>query len=140
MKRPLTDTISLQELQGMRSSGLSNREIADRLDVSYATICRYLGAGPSWTRAAYGSLKTKATDVEKPVEKPPVLKCVSKIATYEGDVMRYTVMPDAGLVTLSIKATGNELVTANKEVLEKHITELLDILTMISPNRKEENQ
>ena len=137
MKRPLTDTVSLQELQEMRASGLSNKEIAERLGVAYATICRYLGPGPSWTRAAYGSLKTKATDVEKPVEKPPVLKCVSKILEYEGKHMRYVVLPELGTVRLSSKENGVELMAVDKAQLETYITELLDILTMISPDRKE---
>lgn len=134
MKREsLLKTVSLQELQGMRDSGMTNREIAESLDVGYSTICRYLGRGASWTRAPYGSLKTKAKDVEKPVEKPPVLKCVSRILEYEGKDMRYTVLPDAGTVTISPKAGGDVLMRLNKDEMETYITELMDIHSMIAP-------
>ena len=132
MPESLMKSVSLQELQELRESGLSNREIAQRLDVVYSTICRYLGKGASWTRAPYGSLKTKATDVEKPVEKPPVLKCVSRILEYEGAQMRYTVLPDAGNVRMTDKHGDEGTYIFNKGTLETFITELIDLLGMIS--------
>lgn len=133
----LLKTVSMQELQEMRDSGLSNREIAERLDVGYSTICRYLGRGKEWTRAPYGSLKTKAKDVEKPVEKPPVLKCVSRILEFEGAQMRYTVLPDAGTVHMATKTGVEETQRFNKSTLESFITELIDLLGMISPNSQQ---
>lgn len=43
MKPKLTDEISIQELLELRAEGKSNREIADLLDCSYATIYRHIG-------------------------------------------------------------------------------------------------
>lgn len=132
MPKSLMKSVSLQELQELRANGLTNMEIAKRLDVGYSTICRYLGRGDSWTRAPYGSLKTKAKDVEKPVEKPPVLKCVTRILEYEGSQMRYTVLPDAGSVHMKAMASAEDTWRFNKETLETFITELIDLLGMIS--------
>lgn len=133
----LLDSVSVQELQEMRDSGLTNMEIAKRLDVGYSTVCRYLGRQPSWTRAEYGSNKTVAKDVVKEEEKPPVLKCISRIMEFEGKEMRYVVLPDAGTVRMSLKSCGEELQRLDKAGLECFITELIDLLGMIEPNGKE---
>ena len=42
-RKTLLQEISLQELYHVRSDGLTNREIADSIGVSYATIYRYIG-------------------------------------------------------------------------------------------------
>ena len=43
-KEPLTKSIDMSELRYMRETlDMSNKEIADRLGVSYATILKYLG-------------------------------------------------------------------------------------------------
>ena len=136
MAESLLKSVSMQELQEMRASGLSNMEIAKQLDVGYSTICRYLGRGESWTRAPYGSLKTKASDAEKPAYKPPVLKCISRILEYEGKEMRYVVLPDAGTVRISLKSGGEELQRLDKLGLETFITELIDLLGMLEPSER----
>jgi len=43
IRQSLTKTVSVSELRQMRDSGLTNREIAKRLDCSPATVGRYLG-------------------------------------------------------------------------------------------------
>jgi hypothetical protein len=127
----LLKTVSMQELQEMRDSGLSNAEIAQRLDVGYSTVCRYLGRGKSETRAPWGSLKEKAKDVGKPAEKPPVLKCVSRILEYEGQKMRYVVLPDNGTVRISTKPGIEEPQVLDKNGLEIFITELIDLIGLL---------
>lgn len=46
----LTDSISLQELRQMREDGLTNNEIARRLDIAPSAVGRYLGPNPLTTR------------------------------------------------------------------------------------------
>jgi DNA-binding CsgD family transcriptional regulator len=120
----------------MRESGMTNMQIAKQLDVGYSTICRYLGKAPSWTRAEYGSNKTVAKDVTNAKEKPPVLKCVSRILEFEGREMRYVVLPDAGAVRISLKSGGEELQRLDKAGLEMYITELIDLLGMLEPSER----
>jgi hypothetical protein len=43
MRKRLVDDVSITELLEMRESGLTNREIAARLDCSYQTVLRYIG-------------------------------------------------------------------------------------------------
>lgn len=71
-RRPLTDTVSLQELQTMRERGMTNREIAQSLDVGYSTVCRYLGKQPDGMRAAHGTYTRKASESKRLEEKQAI--------------------------------------------------------------------
>lgn len=53
-REPLSKSISVSELRHMREEeGLTNKEIADRLDVAPTTIAKYLGpAEPGWRSKA----------------------------------------------------------------------------------------
>ena len=44
--RSLLNDVSLSELQELRAEGLSNREIAEKLDIGYQTVLKYLGKQP----------------------------------------------------------------------------------------------
>lgn len=129
MKAKLTESISVQELQQMRDEGLSNKQIAQRLGICYATVLKYLGKADF--RAPYGSCK-KPEDV--PEEKPVLLKKLMHIEEFMGEKNKYTVNIDGKTVT--VKQIGNGFPdfdpgTYNKASLERHISELLDILAMI---------
>lgn len=128
--RKLTESISVQELQQMRDEGLSNMQIAKRLDVSYATVRKYLGKADF--RAPYGSCK-KPEDV--PEEKPVLLKKLMHIEEFMGEKNKYTVNIDGKTVTVKQiengSAVGFDHTTYDKASLERHISELLDILAMI---------
>lgn len=54
IKEPLTKSVSVEELRHMREvEGLTNKEIAKRLDVSATTVGKYLGpADPDWRARA----------------------------------------------------------------------------------------
>lgn len=43
--RTITKEISVQELLELREEGYSNREIADLTEISYSTVCKYIGRG-----------------------------------------------------------------------------------------------
>lgn len=130
MKAKLTDSISVQEMQTMREEGLSNKQIAQRLGICYATVLRYLGKADF--RAPYGSCK-KPEDVPK--EKPVLLKKLMHIEEFMGEKNRYTVNIDGKTVTVKQLENGGPLdfkpTTYDKASLERHISELLDILAMI---------
>lgn len=118
-----------QEMQTMREEGLSNKQIAQRLGISYSTVLRYLGKADF--RALYGSCK-KPEDV--PAEKPVLLKKLMHIEEFMGEKNKYTVNIDGKIVT--VKQLGNGTTdfihaTYDKASLERHISELLDILAMI---------
>ena len=50
MSKSLLKDVSISELLGMRDSGMTNRDIANTLDVSIATIYKYIGAQPPQMR------------------------------------------------------------------------------------------
>lgn len=121
MKNRITDSISVQEMLEMREQGLSNREISERLDISYASVCRYIGRNP---RTSAENKEIQASHDHKPVR----LKTTSKMVELEGestsfkvDIMKKTVMVIGldGLddVVLS-KAQFLNLILEMKEVAE----------------------
>ena len=53
MGKSLLKEVSREELLTMRESGMTNRDIANSLDVSIATIYRHIGAQPPGLRRRY---------------------------------------------------------------------------------------
>lgn len=98
MRRKLLDSVSMQELQGMRETGLTNREIAQRLDVSYETINRHLG------RCPFRRNPIRVVEEITPAPAPEVtigcLRVISTIATLQGEITRYTVNTETGVVAM----------------------------------------
>lgn len=134
--KKLLDDVSLQELQEMRERGMSNREIAQALDVAYSTIHSILGKQPAGMRRAYGSkhepqdaTETKYAQTE--TQNKSVLRFVQQTTECEGANNRYTIYGGMGVVTITDKDRGSK-VQLDAKGLELYITELLDVLSMIS--------
>lgn len=82
MKGKLIDDITVQEMRQMREDGLSNREIADRLDVCYATVLRHL----SKQKGRMCTPKNPHPCLPEPAG--PRLKPVLEVVT--GEIARFT--------------------------------------------------
>ena len=52
MARKLLSDLSIDELLGMRNSGMTNTDIANALDISYASVYRLIGKQPASMRAS----------------------------------------------------------------------------------------
>ena len=61
--------ISREEMLQMRENGMTNKEIARSLDISYATVHRYIGSQPQGLRADYGSVVAYVHSTPKEPEK-----------------------------------------------------------------------
>ena len=97
----LTDEISIPELLKMRESGMSNSEIAESLDVSYKTICNYLGKGGprrQTRRALHVPERTAAKD--EPVQ--ACLKMEPSEIRLTGAYGKYAFAPDGDSVSVII--------------------------------------
>lgn len=103
----------------MRESGLSNREIAERLEVGYATICRYLGRNPN------KSAKGEAVHVTH-TEKPSALKLLDKCTKLRGSDVVYIV--NEVEKRISFTACFQNM---NKEKLDTLISELTELRNML---------
>jgi len=54
MRNKLLDEVTIQEMMNLREiEHLSNAEIAERLDVHYATVIKYIGKNPKGIRKPY---------------------------------------------------------------------------------------
>ena len=107
MRAKLTDTISVAELQKMRDTGMSNREIAESLDVSYQTICRYLGKAPKELRKPYEHkwevTQKGARPIAEQVDEPLVparLVVDSQITELVSEYHHYVVDHKSGMVEI----------------------------------------
>lgn len=97
----LTDEISIPELLKMRESGMSNSEIAESLDVSYKTICNYLGKGGPrrQTRRALPA-QERAPMKDEPVE--ACLKMEPSKIRLTGAYGKYELAPDGDSISVAI--------------------------------------
>lgn len=106
--RRLIDEVSVSELRQMRESGMSNRAIAESLDVTPRTIWMLIGAQPSrtWGRDS-GADATPMP--RKPAEAAPVspaLTVANRLVYLEGAVADYTVDTKSRTVLLQVKGAG----------------------------------
>lgn len=129
MARKLTDEISLEELKQLREEGLTNKQIADRLDINYVTVKRYLGKQPDGLRAAYGSNQTKVKDVEKPamqVVQAPKTDLILTQCTkeYAGKDVCYVVRGWC----VEIQQNGQQIRFYDRKGLENFVMELMDLI------------
>lgn len=129
MPKLLLKEVSLQELQKMRESGMSNRQIAESLDCGYSTICRYLGRAPSNIRQ-YGKQRENPHKLEEAQEPVPLLQTISKTVELEGTNNLYTLYELMGVVRIADKGHA-EARQYDKNGLETYIAELIDVLAMM---------
>ena len=116
MQKPkLTDSVSVEELLTMRENGMSNHQIANALDISYATVVRYIGKAP-FRKPGSGK-----KPVEKQEEPKSTLTLELQVTSYSGKFARYRLMS-----TGQVEMTIDDL-NLSKNELEKFIVELMDI-------------
>lgn len=97
----LTNEISLPELLKMRESGMSNSEIAESLDVSYSTICRYLGGGgPRRQTRRVPHVQERAPMKDEPVQ--ACLKMEPSEIRLTGAYGKYAFAPDGDSISVII--------------------------------------
>ena len=117
----LTDEISIPELLKMRESGTSNSEIAESLDVSYKTICNYLGKGGprrQTRRALHVPERTAAKD--EPVQ--ACLKMEPSEIRLTGAYGKYAFAPDGD--SISVIIDGDYFFSVPRDQLSTFIREL----------------
>ena len=121
----LLDEVGIAELREMREQGLTNREIAERLDVSYYTIVKHLGKCP---------FRHKEPRTEEPVDITPApvtigcLKVLSSVVTLQGELTKYTVNTEAGTVLMEDGLLRGVL---DKDTLGDAIRELEEVRRML---------
>lgn len=133
MYRKLSKDIDISALNSMRSSGMSNRQIADRIGVSTVTVRKYIGNQPRGLRMSPGSYlysKECGGEVEqKPVSNKPSLSLISSRLTLKGDCNDYVVDTASGTVEVSGLLTG----LLDKQTISKFANELNEIMLMLDP-------
>lgn len=145
MRRKLLDEVSMDELMYMRNEeGLSNKEIAERIQCSYATICKVLGPQPKGVRKPYTrkepaiakakviTMPTHMTAPELPVaskvndEIETVLLYDERTYTLAGTVGKYMISDKSKMVMTEVAGTSFSMTF---EEFENYAKEVLRIAT-----------
>ena len=117
--------ISAEEMLRLREEeGLSNAEIAQRLDLHYATVHKYIGKQPEGIRAPMGSRK-KPEIVPRP---ETFITLKAHYEQYDGKYGKYSIDRCAKNVRVSLESPECAL---DKQGLEEMISELLDVLKFL---------
>lgn len=118
MKRSLLGEVSISEMRALREQGASNKEIAESLDVSYATVYTYIGKQPNeitrktisegmrkkHAKAATATENPTVATVEELAEEiPACLTVTSKVYEVEGTVGKYTLKRGVDAVQIELK-------------------------------------
>lgn len=136
MRKKLRDDINEAELLSMRDEGMSNQEIAESLDVSYATVLRLIGKQPLGMR---GSVKNRSViepaQKKRELEEEPIIPaCLAvtvKRLTVEGELARYELSSNVEDIMINFKH-DNECVLVKKEQIPALIKELQAIQRHLS--------
>lgn len=131
--RKLLNDVSMSELLQMRADGMTNREIADSLDVSDMTIYRIIGKQPDGltNRGKYprggGSVARVAPQKQEEEIVPACLVTIKRTIELQGETAYYTVNVDQKTVKLKLeKAQGNifDTLLLNTDQIDSLIKEL----------------
>lgn len=105
----LIKEVSAGELLHMRDEGMSNRDIANALDVSYQSVLRAIGKQPPRVRkpVAYSMAETASPLSERDKGKPDAhLSVRSRLITLAGEVAEYSLDCSGEILTITV-GNGN---------------------------------
>ena len=129
MARSILKEISVNELQGMRDTGMSNQEIADALGINAQTVRNYIGTIPEewyerWGRpkcGIRGKAKAKPAPAPEPEEENAGLVVQNKKIDLDGLFAQYCVDCKRGEIMITIDGT---MMLIKRENLDDFINEL----------------
>lgn len=108
--------VTASEMLEMRNQGLSNRDIANCLDISYATVLKYIGKQG-------GHMDNLAAFADPPRKKKEVKEEMHMIPKYEPKpVMERFVVGGCGIIMdterreISISSGGGEILAAYEDI------------------------
>jgi len=133
MSHSLLEEISIPEMQRMRDEeGLSNREIAARLGISYATVHKYLGPQPNDIKRRRFVIPQETTPPAPtiPTWNPSDWEAAETIHKLKGIYMHYEVNSTTNEADI-VLIDGHPLGKLNKADLMKCIDELSRVAVLI---------
>lgn len=109
--------ITASEMLTMRESGMSNRDIAKSLDISYATVVNYIGKQGRRMEglAAFKDAPPKKEEAKEEV-KPVIPKYEPKPVLERFAVGYYDITIDAERRVISISSCGGEFLAAYDDI------------------------
>ena len=94
MRRALLNDVTIEEMRKMREAGMTNQDIADRLDVGKSTVYRYIGAQGGVGGRVSRTIPAPVVPLERKREEPVypgVLPVVNRVTYLTGTAAEYVV-------------------------------------------------
>ena len=130
----ISEEISHNEMMQMREQGMSNKEIASALGISYATVLRYIGKQPeavdgrqyavrmSTRKEDKGSAELAIVESDDRVQS---LNLVERMSVYRGHAATYTVCSSDSFIVMELD--GQQSIRIEKDSLNDIAKEIIAI-------------
>ena len=114
MRKKLSEDVSVREMRELREDGLTNRQIAEKLDCTYQTVLRYIGRQPEGMR---GERRPRG-EAKEPKQPPASLSPESRLTlfsrSYRGKCAEFVLSKEDVILTFA----GTEAMLSLQEFAE----------------------
>ena len=114
MYRKLNDEVSVHEMLELRKDGLTNRQIAEKLDCAYYTVLRYIGKQPEGMRGAFKPHRENKGPKQPPAPLSPESRLQLFSRSYRGKCAEFVLSGEDVIITFA----GTEAMLSLQEFAE----------------------
>ena len=125
----------IHEMSRLRENGLSNKQIAIELGISYGTVHHYLGDQVDMLRGEYGAIPSHITGEsfeKKPIKRSAIV-LTNTVKTYKGRDFEYRV-DSSGKIRINFNS--GYILDFEKDALMIFASEVNDLIAAIDNERK----
>lgn len=108
--------VSQQEMLGLREEGYNNAEIAELLEISYSTVCSYIGRAPKELRKPWGSNRKEKPAAPETPKSAGILPCGTDQYFVASDKKKLAIRSGRTLDIYQMTEDGDRLIVAGLTV------------------------
>lgn len=114
MYKKLNDEVSVHEMRELRKDGLTNRQIAEKLDCSHQTVLKYIGKQPEGMRGACKPHRENQEPKQPPAPLSPESRLQLFSRSYRGKFAEFVLSREDVIITFA----GTEAMLSRQEFAE----------------------
>lgn len=133
MRESILHSVSMQEMQTMRDSGMTNAQIAAALDCSQATVYRVIGKMPHDLRSKAHVQAAPAKPAETPHTLRSALMITARVHELRGEMLALDVRTgsDGVNITFNSDLMGRNMSVEQLETLSNELSDALDAIRRV---------